>query len=195
MKGHNCHLCKKEWLGRCFGKHYGKDVSVDDTPVCDEYEFGGSAERLKEIEDFEKQRMVKEGCHMNIKEFAKSIGGKEYGYPQFAKEEIETAKENGFVIVYGASDDLMEFEGAIQDEGGCFDGGKVYFNKSEVCQDSEEEKNYQNWINAVWDRDEDENGNMITWTYETEIPHETFMIYEGGEPYCKGIVFSIDDVK
>lgn len=132
---------------------------------------------------------------MDIKEFAKSISGKEYGYPQFTKEEIETAKESGFVIVYGASDDLMEFEGAIQDEGGCFDGGKVYFNKSEVCQDREEEKSYPNWINAVWDRDEDENGNMITWSYETEIPHETFMIYEVGEPYCRGIVFSVDDVK
>lgn len=24
---HNCHLCKNEWLGRCFGsKHYGMDV-------------------------------------------------------------------------------------------------------------------------------------------------------------------------
>lgn len=132
---------------------------------------------------------------VNIKEFAKSISGKEYGYPKFTKEEIETAKENGFVIVYGTSDDLMEFDGAIQDEGGCFDGGKVYFNRNEVCQDIEEENSYQNWINAVWDRDEDENGNLITWTYETKIPHETFMIYECGEPYCRGIVFNIDDVK
>lgn len=32
---------------------------------------------------------------MNIKDFAKSISGKEYGYPQFTKEEIETAKERG----------------------------------------------------------------------------------------------------
>lgn len=55
---------------------------------------------------------------MDIKEFAKSISGKEYGYPQFTKEEIEAARKNGFVIVYGCSDDLMEFEGAIQDEGG-----------------------------------------------------------------------------
>lgn len=135
---------------------------------------------------------------MDIKEFAKSISGKEYGYPQFTKEEIETAKENGFVIVYGYSDDLMEFEGAIQDEGGCFDGGEVYFNKTEVCQNETDRSafdNYSNCINAVWDRDEDENGNMITWTYETEIPHETFMIYEGGGPYCRGIVFGIDDVK
>lgn len=46
---HNCHLCKKEWLGRCMGKHYGKDVSIVDTPVCDEYEFGGSQEKLDTI--------------------------------------------------------------------------------------------------------------------------------------------------
>lgn len=31
------------------GKHYGKDVSIDDTPVCDEYEFGGSPEKLEAI--------------------------------------------------------------------------------------------------------------------------------------------------
>lgn len=46
---HNCHLCKKEWLGRCFSKYHGKDVSVNDTPVCDEYEFGGSEEKLEAI--------------------------------------------------------------------------------------------------------------------------------------------------
>ena len=51
---HNCHLCKKEWLGRCFGSHhYGLDVSVDDTPVCDQYEFGGSQEKLEAIEKAE----------------------------------------------------------------------------------------------------------------------------------------------
>lgn len=135
---------------------------------------------------------------MDIKEFAKSISEKEYGYPQFTREEIETAKENGFVIVYGCSDDLMEFEGVIHDEGGCFDGGRVYFNKTEVCQDEIDRSafdNYRNSINAVWGGDTDENGRLITWTYETEIPHETFMIYEGGEPYCRGIVFNISDVK
>lgn len=135
---------------------------------------------------------------MDIKEFAKSISGKEYGYPQFTKEEIKTAEENGFVIVYGASDDLMEFEGAICDEGGCFDGGRVYFNKTEVCQDESDRSafdNYSNSINAVWDGDTDENGKLITWTYETDIPHETFMIYEDGEPYCRGIVFNISDLK
>ena len=46
---HNCQLCKKEFLCRCHGKYYGKDVWTDNEP-CDEYEFGGSEERLMEIE-------------------------------------------------------------------------------------------------------------------------------------------------
>ncbi len=131
---------------------------------------------------------------MDIKEFAKSISGKEYGYPQFTKEEIETAEENGFVIVYGASDDLMEFEGAICDEAGRFEGGNVYFNETGVIDDNYV-TSFDKQIKAIWcGGEKDDDGQEITWTYETEIPHETFMIYEDGEPYCRGIVFSIDDV-
>ena len=67
---HNCHLCKKEWLGRCFGsKHYGMSVSMEgdreenkrlkgewadgDLPICEEYEFGGSQEKLEAIQKAE----------------------------------------------------------------------------------------------------------------------------------------------
>ena len=130
---------------------------------------------------------------MNIKEFAKSISGKEYGYPQFTKEEIETAKENGFVIVYGYSDDLMEFEGAIEDEADCYLGGGVCFNKLGIIKGRISLPSSK--VTAIWNMNEDENGNLITWTYETDITHETFMIYEGGEPYCRGIVFRIEDVR
>ena len=133
---------------------------------------------------------------MDIKDFAKLINGKEYGYQQFTKEEIATAKENGFVIVCGESDDLMEFYGSIHDEGGCFGGGEVFFNNYEVCQDGDAAAEYHNCINAVWcGGEKDEDGQEITWTYETEIPHETFMVYEDGKPYCRGIVFSIDAIK
>lgn len=131
---------------------------------------------------------------MNIKEFSKSISGKEYGYPQFTKEEIETAKENGFVIVCGASDDLMEFEGAIRNEIGCYDGGTTWV-KGDRVNDAPIVAG-EKAIKAIWcGAEKDDCGNEITWTYETEIPHETFMIYEDGEPYCRGIAFSIDDVK
>lgn len=133
---------------------------------------------------------------VDIKEFVKTISGKERGYPQFTKEEIRIAKENGFVIVYGCSDDLMEFRGAIDDEGGCYEGGKVFFDRNGTCRFAEDEENYPNWINAIWCSGKKvDRGREITWTYETEIPHETFMIYEEGEPFCRGIVFSVGDLK
>jgi len=51
---------------------------------------------------------------MTKKEFAEKLNGRQYAaYPQFLPSEIQTAKENGFVIVYGASDDLMEFAGRL----------------------------------------------------------------------------------
>ncbi|OYO76090.1 hypothetical protein C8E03_108134 [Lachnotalea glycerini] len=132
---------------------------------------------------------------MDIKNFAKMIDGKEYGYPMFSKKELQIAKDNGFVIVSGASDDLMEFEGTIQDEQGCYDGGMIYFDR----QGAFGSDGYAtNRIEALWCDDKeskDDSGNIITWTYKTDIPHETFMVYEDGEPYCRGIVFSIADLK
>ena len=130
---------------------------------------------------------------MDKKELAKLINGREYGYEPF-RDVRKVAKEAGLVIVSGASDDLMEFDGAIYDEGGCFDGGKVYFDHDGVSQDDSKRANY---IEAFWcDKTAfDENGNIIAWTYKTDIPHETFMIYEDGAPYCRGIVFDLADVK
>lgn len=131
---------------------------------------------------------------MNIKEFAKSINGKEYGYPQFTREETEIAKENGFVIVYGVSDYIIKFEGAIYDEGGIQGCGGFWFNKKFICQKSGEDGIFENWIMPLWCKEYSDR-KSIPWTYETNIPHETFMIYAGGEPYCRGIVFSVDDVR
>lgn len=134
---------------------------------------------------------------MGIKEFAQRLGGKEYGYPMFTEKEIQTAKDNGWVIVTGASDDLMEFEGAMWDEGSCFDGGKVFFSKTGVYNGEDDKSGFPNCIEAIWCGDDcrDENGNIITWTYKTDIPHETFMVYDDGYPYCRGIVFSVNDLK
>lgn len=131
---------------------------------------------------------------MDIKEFAKSISGKEYGYPQFTKEEIETARKNGFVIVCGCCDDLMDFYGAISEEFECYEGGTVWV-KGERAYDLPIVVG-EKTIKAIWCGGEnDADGQKIAWTYETDIPHETFMIYEDGEPYCRGIVFKLEDVR
>ena len=131
---------------------------------------------------------------MDIKEFARMLDGRQYAYPQFTEEELQIAKENGFVIVCGASDDLMEFVGAIEDEGDCFDGGEVWFNRDRVTDGPI--TTAEKCVEALWcDKDAlDEDGQVITWTYKTDIPHEEFMIYEDQDPYCRAIVFRLEDV-
>lgn len=44
-------------------------------------------------------------------------------------------------------------------------------------------------VQAVW-----HNNGGPCWTFETDIPHETFNIYEDGELFCVGIVLSVEDL-
>lgn len=127
---------------------------------------------------------------MTKKELADKLNGRAYG--DAFKDVLEEARESGLVIVTGASDDLMEFQGAIEDEGGCFDGGKVYFDRTGVDQDGEERANV---IEAVWCDGMNSDGIPASWTYKTDIPCERFNIWEDGELYCVGLVFSIEDLK
>lgn len=73
---------------------------------------------------------------MNLQEFAKMLDGRTYGN-EITKEEQKLAKDLGFVVVFGASDDLMEFRGAIADEFGCYDGGTVCLNENGIFQKCE----------------------------------------------------------
>lgn len=59
----------------------------------------------------------------------------------------------------------------------------------------EYEKQTTNIIKALWCKEADAYGMVIPWTYETNIPHETFDVIRDGRVYCKGIVFSIDNVR
>lgn len=156
---------------------------------------GDTSDCYKEIE-YVYEHGQEAAKNMTLKEFAQVLDGREYGFSQFTPEEIQVAKENGFVIVCGASDDLMEFEGAIRGEGGCFDGGEVFFNKTGVVfPEDDEQPEDCSQITALWCAEKDENGIRATWAYQTDIPHETFKIWEDGELYCIGIVLSIADVR
>ena len=80
---------------------------------------------------------------MTKEELAKNLNGIEYDTyrDQYTKEQLAIAKENGFILITGASDDLVEFDGAYQDEAGCFDGGIVSFDKDGTSDDGEEHTN------------------------------------------------------
>ena len=62
---------------------------------------------------------------MTMETLAAILDGREIG-SEITKAEADQAKAAGLVVVFGASDDLMEFRGAIYDEIGCYtDDGVV----------------------------------------------------------------------
>ncbi len=133
---------------------------------------------------------------MNAKELAALLTGCEYRN-EITRELAAEAKKHGLVVVYGASDDLMEFEGVIRDEVGCYEGGTAYLTSDGLltneCDDDEcpsfaKLKAKAATIESEWDND------GYSWTYKTEIPHETFEVVEDGDKYCRGIVFALADV-
>ena len=128
----------------------------------------------------------------DIHEIAKMLDGREYR-SEVTKEEAAVFKKEGIVVVYGASDDLTEFEGAIYDEYGA--GKTIYFNElgriiqNECCDDCPYfEKIVQT---APWYLRSTEE---LPWGWFTNIPHASFTVIEDGEEYGKGIVFSKHDL-
>lgn len=116
---------------------------------------------------------------MELKEFANLIDGRQYDYRMFTKEELQLAKDNRIVIVTGASDDLVELEGAITDEGDCWEGGKIYVKaipNGGIVHNCERSDVFG--FTAKWCEEKDKNGKIISWTYDVPIEHETFVIYE-----------------
>ena len=133
---------------------------------------------------------------MNKKEIAAILDGMGYGV-YLPAAAVLAAKRNGIVIVFGGSDDLMEFRGAIEDEVVCFEGGIAYIDKSGLVQNKCNNKDcpyfqeiilYARRIRAIWDSE------GYSWVYKTAIPHETFDIFQKRQKYCRGIVFSMGDL-
>lgn len=136
---------------------------------------------------------------LTAKELADLLSGREY-MSEITLGEADRAKAAGLVAVFGYSDDNMEFSGAISDEVGCYDGGTAYVTRdgllnppdcdNDDCPYFTAARRSATPIKAVWHG----NGPGPSWTYETEIPHETFKIFDEGELWCIGIVFNINDL-
>ena len=128
------------------------------------------------------------------------LTGREYG-KEMVKEEEQQAKAAGLIVIFGASDDLMEFRGAITAEFNCYDGGMAHINAKgllpnrENVEDDVELKDLfarqpsARSIEALWTAEDG-----YSWTYRTDVPHATFEIVEDGEPYCRGIVIDVPDL-
>jgi len=136
---------------------------------------------------------------MKKEQLAELLAGREYGN-EITRAEAALAEEAGLVVVYGYSDDNMAFVGAIRDEMGCWNGGTAFLDEAglfrgllcedEDCPYAEKERSKCKTVRAVW-----HNEGEPCWTYETEIPHVTFNIYEDSELWCVGIVFEMADLR
>jgi hypothetical protein len=141
---------------------------------------------------------------MTVDKLAAMLHGSTYPL-RMSRELSDEIKAAGLVVVYGASDDLMEFDGAINEEIGAYEGAIATvdahglmpdFNsllderaEIEVFRDFFKREGRGRKIEALWDQSD------IAWTYKTDIPHETFDIIEDGEVYCRGIVFALSDAE
>lgn len=128
---------------------------------------------------------------------AAQLNGREYR-DEITDAEAASAKRDGLVVVFGYSDDNVEFRGAIYDEVGAYDCTTVALTKAglvvndcdnEDCPHFKRAKKRASKIKAVW-----HDAGAPCWTFETEIPHATFAIADGDDLFCRGIVFALEDV-
>ena len=132
------------------------------------------------------EEFLKTHAHITLKEFAAMIHGRDC-QPNLTTDELLLAEQKGFVVVYGDSDDRVEFVGAIRAEG--YTNPLLKDNPAGVLVLSED--------GELLDEDSDlyteyhrENRNVINvfyctkdgfnWVFESDIPHETFLTYDGG---------------
>ena len=144
---------------------------------------------------------------MNVgHKIAAQLDGQKYPWRESQlKSVFDAAKDAGLVIVFGASDDLIEFRGLIFDEGSAYEGGSFYFDAEGILPVNEDGSLQEDGpttveqcraivsrfdrafaIKAKWGQ-----GN-VDWSYELDPRINdvaTFDVVEGENIYCRGVVF------
>lgn len=134
----------------------------------------------------------------NVLKWANKLNGREYGNEISRSEMLEVQNDN-VIIVFGSSDDELEFRGLIYDEVSAYEGTevkitdklKIFSIEENRCsfEYNSEQIQRMKTISAVW-CPKDKNGEIYTsWEIKTTIEHSIFNIYEDGELLCIGIVF------
>ena len=125
---------------------------------------------------------------MTKEQLADLLDGRQYG-EEITSEEEKVAHDNGLVVIFGASDDLIEFRGILNDEidsyGGCF----FKFNKELDIKVGDKHHGRSRSVQAIWCPTDNQ-----SWGFATKIPHSTFKVYEDGELYCVGLVINVAEL-
>jgi hypothetical protein len=135
---------------------------------------------------------------MSKDELAGKLNGREYRQ-EITKQECDQAKASGLVVVFGYSDDNIEFRGAIDEEAGCSHGAEILLSRSGLlpyhdrCEcpfcGYEAAVKKARKIETLFSRD------GYTWIYRTDLPHAAFDIMDEGRKFCRGIVFEASELQ
>lgn len=106
---------------------------------------------------------------------------------EISKQLEAIAKENSLLVLFGASDDCLEFRGAIYDETGAYNGTTVWLTKNGNIRRKAKKSRVK--IKSIWCPDE-----TYSWHIVPECDYTPFEIFEDGEPYCRGAVVDLKQV-
>jgi len=192
-------------------KFYFGDFLLPDSEVT---EFARIIEELAELKrhyGLDKQEaFLKTHANITLNEYAKMLNGRDC-QPNLTTEELLLAKQRGFVVVYGDSDDRVEFEGAIREEGHTNPlikkapaGTLVLSKDGRLLEEGSEDYTRHLLQNCNVIRVYYYGEDKIPWTFDTKIPHEIFRTYDGGydvelendwDEYQRCIVFELSALK
>lgn len=147
-----------------------------------------------------------------IKKIAQELNNIDYyDINHYLRNDISAPlKENGIVVAFGQSDDLLEFRGAIDDEIDCYYQTKLlwlddrfinYDDANEICGwlDDEYGSLFVSQIKKMCENTKyisiNTDSDMYQFEYEMNFPSEQFNIIKDGEVYGVGFVFDIKSLK
>lgn len=146
---------------------------------------------------------------MTKKELATKLNRREYR-EEISPEECSQAKAAGLLVIFGASDDLCELRGVIDDEVQAVDGSVIRIAKTgQLLPDEIDHREIEVLqLHGAWEFVQQLRADAtqikirwcaspdlpdLSWYYETAMSHATFDIIEDGGVYCRGIVIDLKD--
>lgn len=124
---------------------------------------------------------------MTKEEFAALLNGRQYR-EEMTKEEEKLAKELGFLVFFGASDDLLEVRGLVEDEYGAYNGTTVCINPDGTITKAPNDSR-----SAIVRADWSPKGLDVSWLISCATS-STFNIMEDDDLYCIGVVVDINEL-
>jgi hypothetical protein len=128
---------------------------------------------------------------VTAEELAKELNGFDVN-DSFTKSVINTAKYSNLVIVSAIGDDTIIFSGSLKDEFDLLHGGQIFMAKEGdeyVPYTKQCPNKSRKVIEVFWDKH-----SLFKWKFLTLIKHVTYDLKKDGKSFCKGIIFSLNDV-